>query len=173
MESLIDQILFLQKVPIFKDLTVKELGQIASISESLEYEEGEYLFREGDIGYNAYVIISGSVEIFRMLKNKEKITYTILESGSNFGEMALFEGDVRSASAQTLKNSLIMSYKKEDFDNVILKYPSIAMGIIRVLSKRLRETTGRLQKYEQFFSEYRIFSNRINNIFDKDFDIKT
>jgi len=165
MESLIDQILFLQKVSIFKDLTVEELGHIAAIGEILEYDEGEYLFREGEIGYNAYIVISGSVEIFRIFK-KKKIVVDIMHRGNYFGEMAIFDGDVRSASAKTIEKSLIMLYKKEDMDRVILKYPSISLGIIKVMSKRLRDNARRFQKYEQIFSEFREFSAKIESMFE-------
>ncbi len=100
MESLIDQILFLQRVPIFKDLTVEQLGEIASISEINEYEEDEFLFREGDVGYNAYILISGKVELFKTLKNRDKVIIAEMTSGDYFGEMAIFDGETRTASAK-------------------------------------------------------------------------
>lgn len=166
MESIIDQILFLQNVSIFKDLTVEELGKIASISNILEYDENEYLFKEGDYGYNAYIVISGSVEIYRVLKNKEKSIISIMRKGNYFGEMSLFDGFPRSASARTLETSIIMSYKKEDMDKVIGEYPSIAMRIIKVMSRRIRENGLKIQRYEQILSEFRSFSKRIDKIID-------
>jgi CRP/FNR family transcriptional regulator, cyclic AMP receptor protein len=170
MESLIDRILFLQKVPIFENLSVEELGHIASISETLEYDEGEYLFKEGDIGYNAFVIISGSVEIFRIFDNKQKIVLSIMETGDCFGEMAIFDGYPRSASAITLENSIILSYKKEALDGVITKYPSIAIGIIKIMSERVRHNGTKLQKYEQLFSEFKSLYNKLDKSFFKDIE---
>lgn len=164
MESLIDQILFLQKVPIFKDLTVEQLGEIASISVINEYEEDEFLFREGDVGYNAYILISGKVEIFKTLKNNNKIIVAEMVNGDYFGEMAIFDGEARTASAKTVVHSIIMSYSKENMDDAINKYPSIALRVMNVMSKRMRDKDAQLKKYEQFFLEFKKFSNKISGL---------
>jgi CRP/FNR family transcriptional regulator, cyclic AMP receptor protein len=168
METVIDQILFLQKVPIFKDLTVEQLGHIAAVSSIEDYEAGEYLFREGDIGYNSYVVISGKVELLRNVDNKEKVRIAMMESGSYFGEMAVFDGDTRSASAKTLESSIIMSYTKDSLDNVIMKYPSIGLRVIKVLSQRVRENVDKLHKFEKLFAEFKKFSQHIDEIMEVD-----
>ncbi len=168
METVIDQILFLQKVPIFKDLTVEQLGHLAALSTIEEFEEGELLFREGDIGYNSYVIISGKIELLRDIGKKEKVRIAVMESGGYFGEMAIFDGDTRSATARTLENSIIMSYTKDNLDDVIMNYPSIALRIISGLSKRVRENVMKLHKYEKLFSEFRKFYSNIDEIMKTD-----
>ncbi len=166
MKTVIDQILFLQGVPIFKDLTVEQLGHIASVSTTEEYEEGEFLFREGDVGDNSYVIISGKVELLKNIGGRETTRIDVLNEGKYFGEMSVFDGNERVASARTMENSLIISYTRDDLNNVIMEYPSIGLGIIRVLSERLRSSMSLLNKYESMFSEFKRFSSKVDKIME-------
>ncbi len=142
MIPLIEQILFLENVPIFKDLSVDELGRIAGITKTERYEEGELLFKEGDTGDQAYIIISGKIEIYLTMDNDKKIIAEF-QTGDCFGEMSLFDGFPRSASARVLEPSILSVYSKEDLLTVIDRYPSIAIRIIEVLSRRLRKTRAK------------------------------
>lgn len=148
MTPLIEQILFLQNVSIFKDLSVEELGRIASITKTENYEEGEILFEGGDTGDHAYIVISGKVEIYRKLNREKEIKIATFKAGDCFGEMSLFDGEPRSASARILEPCVLSIYSKDDLTTVIKRYPSIALRIIEVLSTRFRENTSRQTNLE-------------------------
>lgn len=165
MIPLIETVLFLQKVPIFKDLSIEELGNIASITHMEEYEEGEILFHEGDIGDQAYVVISGKVEIYKEATKKQKESViTNFITGDCFGEMSLFDGETRSTSARTMEPSTLGIYSKSELNAVIDRYPSIAIGIIKVLSNRLRNITAKQNKYSNAFNEFKKVYNNIIQI---------
>ncbi len=163
MIPLIEEILFLEKVPLFKDLTVEELGKIAAITKTEEYEEGEVLFMEGEPGETAFVVISGSVEIYRTAKKSKDVVIQTFKSGDCFGEMSLFDGEPRSASARTKGTCILSSYTKNDLDQVIKQYPGIAISIINILSKRLRAMTDKDIVYKGVLTDFKALYKRVEN----------
>ncbi|MFC1495555.1 Crp/Fnr family transcriptional regulator [Thermodesulfobacteriota bacterium] len=164
MISLIDQILFLQKIPIFQNLTVDELGQIAAITKTDNFEEDEILFKEGDLGDQAYIVISGEIKIYKRIRKDNEITIARLRNGACFGEMALFDGEPRSASARTTAPSVLSIYSREDLMSVINQYPTIALGIINEISKRLRSVQMNLDDYKKTIDDFRILYKKMENI---------
>lgn len=164
MISLIDQILFLQNIPIFQNLTVDELGQIAAITKTDNFEEDEILFKEGDLGDQAYIVISGEVEIYKRIRKDNEITIARLKHGECFGEMALFDGEPRSASARTTAPSVLSIYSREDLMSVINQYPTIALGIINEISIRLRNVQMNLDDYKKTIQDFRILYKKMENI---------
>lgn len=164
MISLIDQILFLQNIPIFQNLTVDELGQIAAITKTDNFEEDEILFKEGDLGDQAYIVISGEVKIYKRIRKDNEITIARLRNGECFGEMALFDGEPRSASARTTAPSVLSIYSREDLMTVIDQYPTIALGIINEISKRLRNVQMNLDDYKKTIHDFKILYKKMENI---------
>jgi len=164
MISLIDQILFLQNIPICQTLTVDELGQIAAITKTDNFEEDEILFKEGDLGDQAYIVITGEVKIYKRIRKDNEITIARLRNGECFGEMALFDGEPRSASARTTAPSVLSIYSREDLMTVIDQYPTIALGIINEISKRLRNVQMNLDDYKKTIDDFRILYKKMENI---------
>ena len=138
MKKILERILFLDKVDIFKELSLDELGQIAQISEMGNYQEDEVLFRQGDPGNFAYIIVNGGVELYLESGNKHQ-SLVFFPTGVCFGEMALLDGKNRSASARITKESTLLRISRENLIRVMKRYPAIALGIISQLSARLRE----------------------------------
>ena len=164
MISLIDQILFLQNVPIFQNLSVDELGEIAAITKTDNFEEDEILFKEGDPGDLAYIVISGEVEIYKRIRKGSEITIARLQHGTCFGEMSLFDGQPRSASARTKAPSVLSIYSKDDLISVMHQYPTIALGIINVISNRLRSVQISLDDYKKTIDDFKILYKKMEKI---------
>jgi CRP-like cAMP-binding protein len=164
-ESL-DLILFLDKVDIFKNLSLEELGQIASIAETARFEAGETLFEPGDPGNHAYIIVSGKIDLFLEDDRGRRQILTHLMPGTCFGEMALLDGEPRSAGASIAEKSLLMVLSREDFLRVLKRYPSIAQGIIAQLSLRLRQTNSQLNTLRSAAEEFRSLYGRIKPILE-------
>ena len=135
----IEKIFFLERVSIFKALTIRELTAIAQITEESDKKLGYEIFKEGDFGDQMYLLVSGEVEIY---KNQEdgKVKLAELSTGDYFGEMALFEKKARSATAVVKKETRFLEIDGYDFEQIMREYPSIAINVCRVFSERLRET---------------------------------
>ena len=112
------------------------------------YNTGEVVFRQGDKGNCMFVIQDGEVEAVVEHHGKELRLRTM---GPNefFGEMALFEHEVRTATIRALKPTRILSIDKKNFLGGIHEDPSLAYRIVQTMSHRIRDLTDRLARYEE------------------------
>jgi CRP-like cAMP-binding protein len=114
----------LKSVPFFQSLTDEEhssiMGHIA-----MQYYPADYmLFKQGDEGDAMYILKHGKVRIFNMSGPLAE-----LSDGQFFGEMALMDGQLRNASAQTASESEVFVLKRQDFDQLLKDNPAIAEKI--------------------------------------------
>lgn len=154
MSDILEKLLFLQGVDIFSNLTIDELRMIAGITEREHYSDNEYLFRQGDPGNYAYIMVSGKVELFFENAGREVQPLMTVGEGACFGEMALLDGEPRSAGARTLTESVISKISRNDFIQTITRHPAIALGIISQLSYRLRITNTKTNKLTSFVTSF-------------------
>lgn len=111
-------------------MTTGELGKL--------YQHGEYIVRQGEVGYCMYVIQEGTVEII-LEEEGEEILLAKRKAGDFFGEMALFDRDVRSASVRALGPARILTVDKKNLLPRIHQDPSMAFRILEIMSNRIRE----------------------------------
>jgi CRP/FNR family transcriptional regulator len=106
---------------------------------------GTGIFAEGDAGDAMYLVESGRVRIFEGAAGD---TTTLKEFGLGefFGEMALVDEMPRSASAETLEETVLLVITKENFDSMVLQNPSMALLLIQALSERIRTLTAEIER---------------------------
>jgi CRP/FNR family transcriptional regulator, cyclic AMP receptor protein len=130
---LVEKVLILKALSIFKDTPEHILADLAPLMEEEEYEQGTLIFREGEIGDCMYIIHQGEVNI-----HKGGITLAILKEKEVFGELSLLDAEVRSASATTHTDCLLFRIEQEPFYELIDNRPEVARGFIKILCQRLR-----------------------------------
>ena len=136
------------------------------------YTNGEYIFREGESAAYAYVIKSGVVEI---VKNSASGVQVLAEltPPSIFGEMALIDGNPRSAGARAKESSVVTEVTAAAFSSYLSKNPEAAIRIMKNISENLRSSNQLVAKYERA----EVHSTRLDsevNVLDKntkDFEI--
>mgnify|MGYP002624479706 FL=1 len=111
---------------------------------TVEFAAGEFLFREGDLGTEMYILQEGQIEVLKVLDGQET-QLAVFEKGDFFGEMALLEDLPRTASARALTESRCIQINGSTFDQMLRNNPEIAVRMMRKLSRRLRETDDLLQ----------------------------
>jgi len=113
-----------------------------------EYKQGDVIFRQGEAGNCMYVIQEGEVEA---LAEKDGREFRLRTLGPNefFGEMALFEKEVRTATIRATKPTRLLTIDKKNFLSGIHEDPSLAFRVVKTMSHRIRDLTDRLAKYEQ------------------------
>jgi CRP-like cAMP-binding protein len=113
-----------------------------------KFKEGEVIFRQGDSGDCMYVIQTGEVEALAESDGHEMKLRTM---GPNefFGEMALFEKEVRTATIRATKPTHVLTVDKKNFLGGIHEDPSLAFRIVQTMSHRIRDLTDRLAKFEE------------------------
>lgn len=139
----VERLLFVRAVPIFQELRDDFLVRLASVMEELSFPANHTIFTQGEEGRSLYIIVEGSVRVHigdRDLAKQAK--------GGFFGEMSLFDAEPRSASVTTLENCECLVLTQLQLYDAIDETPGIAINIIRLLSRRIRELNSKLNAYE-------------------------
>ncbi len=117
----------------------------AEASFIVELEAGSFIFEEGDLGTEMYIIQSGKVEILKHQSDGEQRQLAILLQGDFFGEMSILEDLPRTASVRAIADCKLVEINGSTFDQMLRKNPEIAVRMMRKLSRRLRETDAMLR----------------------------
>jgi CRP/FNR family cyclic AMP-dependent transcriptional regulator len=126
----------LLSMPPFKDFGSTHLKNLLKVIHTRYYTAGEYIFYQGDPGIALYLINDGEVRICKQIDSEEDIVELAkFKRGDFFGEMALLDNDVRSASAIAVKDSNLAVIFKPDLDRFIEKYPKKGIQVLRGLSQ--------------------------------------
>jgi CRP/FNR family transcriptional regulator, cyclic AMP receptor protein len=135
----VDRLLFVRKVPIFSELRDDFLVRLASIMDELSFPNRHTIFTEGQEGRSLYILVSGKVRVH--IGERELAQ---LNKGKFFGEMSLFDAEPRSASITTLEPCECLMLTQQQLYEAIDETPGIAVNIIRLLSRRIRELNQKI-----------------------------
>src|SRR3954463_4177429 len=136
----------LARVPLFADLSERDLGQLAQVAVPRTYETGEAVFREGDSGDTCYVVREGCVRVTRRHSDGRVITLAEVRPGEIFGELAMFGGETRSASVEALEPTRAIAILSGDLRRILAQHPDIAVKMLEALADRLRDANERLAR---------------------------
>lgn len=132
----------LRATPLFKELSKRDVTNIIGIIHHRNYLAGEYIFYQGDPGIGLYIIRDGEVSIHRTNDAGKEVVLATFNKGDFFGELALVDGEKRSASAIANTDTRLSVIFKPDLDEFIEKYPrkgiKILRGIAEIAAVRLR-----------------------------------
>jgi CRP/FNR family cyclic AMP-dependent transcriptional regulator len=134
----------LARAPIFSGLkrsTLKSLGRAAKVR---RFAPGELLVEEGDEAVAFFVLCRGQAEVVKGLGQEGERVLGSLTEGDFFGEMALLDGYPRSASVRAVDQCECLVLARWDLLALIRTSPEVALGILPVLSRRLRECEDQL-----------------------------
>lgn len=138
MISTVEKVLFLKGVELFSQIPGEDLSQIGQIADEVEVERDAVVIDEGELGDSMFLLISGQVRVHQ--GDKE---IAILGERQVVGEMAVLDSEPRSATVTALTDVTLLRISQEDFSDILTEKPEIALGIIKVLSRRLRSTTSK------------------------------
>src|SRR6266542_5753564 len=136
----------LSRVPLFSELSRVELERIARVAVPRSYPAGARVFHEGDATDACYIVRSGDLRVPREHPDGRAIALATLGSGDFFGELAMLDGEARSASVETLSDSELLALPASDMRRVIAEHGEIAAKLIVALTRRLRETNERVAR---------------------------
>lgn len=139
MLSSFERLLFIREVPIFKELRDEFLVRLASVMDELAFPTSHTIFTKGQEGRSLYIVVSGKVRVH--IDEQELVQ---LDQGACFGEMSLFDAEPRSASVTTLAPSECLILTQQQLYEAIEETPGIAVNIIRLLSRRIRELNQKI-----------------------------
>ncbi len=137
MISTVEKVLFLKSIDLFSQIPGEDLVRVAQIAEEIDFEPKEAIMTEGEIGDSMYLIVDGRVQVY-------KGSRLVVELGERecVGEMAILDSEPRSATVRALTQVAALKIEREDFYDLMTEKQEIAQGIIKVLTRRLRQTTA-------------------------------
>jgi CRP/FNR family transcriptional regulator len=131
----------LKRVTTFARLTEDQLGLLARSVGSQAFERDETIFHQGSIGGTLYIIVNGQVRIYTTDEAGQELTVRILKAGDFFGELALLDGQPRSASVEAMCKTFTLTLHRASFLHIINICPPIAAALLEAMAARLRNTT--------------------------------
>lgn len=131
---------FLKKTSVFSSLSDSELDEVAPLMTRRSLRSDTVIFHENDPAAAFYMVRYGRVKIYTMSREGREQILAILGSGQIFGDVPVFDGGPYPASAAAMADSEIYLIKSQDFQELLRRYPEIAIKVIRVLGQRLRQS---------------------------------
>jgi CRP/FNR family cyclic AMP-dependent transcriptional regulator len=130
----------LRNVPIFSRLTDDQLRLLGGSLGTRAFGRGETIFHQGSDGDVLYLIVRGQVRIYTISQLGQELSVKIFRDGDFFGELALLDGQPRSASAEAMRPTMTLTLHRQAFRQAVRSLPEIAYLVLEELSARLRNT---------------------------------
>lgn len=136
---------FLSRLPLFNGLPEEDLRALSGIVVERPYAAGETIFREGDRAAGLNIAFSGRVKIFKLAPNGKEQILHIMGPGEPFAEVPVFQGGHYPASAEAIEASRVLFIPRNGLTDMIRKNPALALDMLAVLSRRLREFAATIE----------------------------
>jgi serine phosphatase RsbU (regulator of sigma subunit) len=133
----------LRELPLFRQLPAEALEALAESIDRRQISAGAFLFHQGEVGVECFVIVSGQLEVITFVQGEE-LRLDIYNPGQIIGEMALLDRSPRSASVRALADSDLLVLDEEAFKTLLASNPEMAMGLLRSGTTRMRNTNQRM-----------------------------
>lgn len=105
------------------------------------FADGEVVVRQGDTGDCMFTVQEGELEVVTRHEGGGEVRIGVMRKGDVFGEMAIFENEVRSATVRALGEARVLTIDKKTFLRRVQEDPSLAFNLVRMLSQRIRRLT--------------------------------
>jgi len=125
-------------IKLFEGLPQAQLASLEAIAAFKKVPNGQILFEAGEPGTHFYAVVSGKVRIYRSSPSGKEMVLHVFGAGEAFAEVPVFEGKTYPASAQALADSMLVSIPRRAFAETLRKDPELALGVMGLLSARLR-----------------------------------
>jgi len=134
----------LRRVPFFAEIEPAKLKLLAFMSERANFDDGKVLFRQGDPGDAAYLIIDGEVDI--VLEGPAgPVTVATLGANEIVGEMAILVNAPRNATVRAKGRLVALRIAKDPFMRMVREFPNMAVSIMQELAHRVEATNNQLR----------------------------
>jgi CRP/FNR family transcriptional regulator, cyclic AMP receptor protein len=136
----------LRRVPLFADLSHDELERISQVAVPRSIPTGVRVFHEGDTSDACYIVRDGDLRVTREHADGRAIALATLGPGDIFGELAMLDGEARSASVETLSECELVALPAADVRGLLSRHADITVKLVVALTRRLRETNERIAR---------------------------
>ena len=134
-----DEAQLLKQTPLFASLTADDIELLAQSTRIQDYKAGQSIVIEGRVGAAFFIVVSGSVEVFKRRGESDKVVLATLSAGDFFGELATMKHVQRSANVRALQETTCLVIRRADFESYVRQFPGIAEKVESTLIARFGE----------------------------------
>ncbi len=142
--SIDQEVEILRRIPIFSQIDAAKLKLMAFASERLTYKAGQMLFKQGEMGDAAYIVLAGTADILVDTPDGP-LRVAQLAENEIIGEIAILCDIPRTASVEAATELTTLKITKELFFRMVMDFPEMGVEVMRVLAHRLEQTTSQLR----------------------------
>ncbi len=136
---------YLSEMAVFQDLTPREMEELNRITTMSTVRKGRVFYRPEEPGEVLFILKEGRVQLYRISPEGKKLIITTLGPHTLFGEMALLGTRMHNTFAEAVEDCLICVMSRADLERLILSKPKVALRILEITGRRLREAEERLE----------------------------
>lgn len=135
----------LSTMDLFQDLSEKEGEELDRITTMSSVRKGKVFYRPEEMGEVLFILKEGSVQLYRISPEGKKLVITSLGPSSLFGEMALLGQQMHNTFAEAITDCTICVMSRADLERLILQRPQVALRMLEITGRRLRDAESRLE----------------------------
>ena len=140
-----EKLRYLSELAVFQDLSPREMEELNRIITMSTVQRGRVFYRPEEPGEVMFILKEGRVQLYRISPEGKKLVITTLGPHTLFGEMALLGTKMHNTFAEAVEDCLICVMSRTDLERLILNKPQVALRILEITGKRLREAEERLE----------------------------
>jgi CRP/FNR family transcriptional regulator, cyclic AMP receptor protein len=144
-ERVRDKLALLRDHPLFRDLPAPVIERLGSYMKTRKVARGAAIFAKGDPGTGLIGVLAGSVKISVASAEGKDVVLNIFREGEIFGEIALLDGQPRTADATAMSDCELIVIERRDFLPFLQHQPDVTLKFIEILCARLRRTSEQVQ----------------------------
>ena len=146
--SVMDRILFLQKVSLFASMSPSDLKRVASVATERYHRDGDVIAEQGESGEEMYIIVSGEVRVLVDDGGQDK-EIARRTSGDAVGEMSIIAQEPRIATLAAHGDTRLLVIERKQFEGILRERPETGLAVMRVLIARLKELQAKPEATSQ------------------------
>lgn len=135
----------LREIPLFSRLDDKALGNLEKAAIRRAYPKNTILISKGDQSDQLFVVLKGKLKVSITDASGKEIIMSLLGAGDYFGEMAMIDGESRSATIVTTQASEVLTISRDDFHRTLMSSPELMFELLKVLARKVRIATDKLE----------------------------
>jgi CRP-like cAMP-binding protein len=140
-----EKLRYLSELAVFQDLSPREMQELNRVTTMSTVPRGRVFYRPEEPGEVMFILKEGRVQLYRISPEGKKLVITTLGPHTLFGEMALLGTKMHNTFAEAIDDCLICVMSRNDLERLILSKPQVALRILEITGKRLREAEERLE----------------------------
>ena len=152
----------IKDISIFSDLKEEEVKQISEFCMPRTYPKNSMVILEEEFGDTVFAICEGTVKITRVNDEGKEVILALLGPGEIFGEMAIIDGESRSANALAQENCILLAFPQNEFINILKTYFKVSFSLMGELARRLRKSDQQIEALSLSDAENRIGVSMLN-----------